>query len=81
MMAGQQPAERFAVRALAYGQLSPTDTPLWRISGLMGASVIVHTADPALEARVRDTCGVDAPSIQTVGAADPNRIARVLANQ
>lgn len=79
--AAKQPQERFAVRALAYAQLSPVDKQLCGISGLIGAPVMVYTADPALEDRVRNACGVDAPTIQTVGAAAPTLIARVLANQ
>lgn len=77
----QQGDERFAVRALAYAQFQPADIQLCGAQGFLGAPVIVYTADPSLEGRIRDTCGVDAPTIQMLDAADPNLIARVLANQ
>lgn len=79
--AGRQPGERFAVRALAYAQWSPADTQLCDVSALLGAPVVVYTADPTLEGRIRDACGVVAPEIHTLDAANPNLIARVLANQ
>jgi len=79
--AGPQADERFAVRTLAYAQLNPEDTQLCDVRRLIGAPVVVYTADPALDSRIRDACRDDAPTIQTLDAADPNLIARVLANQ
>lgn len=79
--AAKQSNERFAVRALAYAQLSPAETQLCDVQGLVGEPVVRYTPDPALEGRVRDTCGADAPTIHTLDTAAPNLIARVLASQ
>jgi hypothetical protein len=79
--AGPLREERFALRAFAYAQLQPEEEQLCDVRGLIGAPVVVYTADPALDGRIRNACRDDAPTIQTLDTADPTLIARVLSNQ